>query len=392
MRERTTACAAWKYLKELGANTTSYSLLKAFPTPTLHDCDDATAYLQNHRVQRNALLSANPTDHLASIQHSMHLILEGLPSDEPAVYTLQCAFDVKSVFTIEDLEVLHKAVLRLPTSTPYAASASRGRTSRTPGVPSQRKRQPAGRPELTYNCQYCLADNHKEAFCVRKKRGDPGLFAGRAPRMQPRVQSTAPQANNVTAGPDPGLAAAISALQSVVERMEQLFTPVVNESSNYTASHANRERFQSMLQAMHTHAQSPVTQTHLPPALDTAASHTMVRSHDELECAKPTTVPVRMADRSTTPATASGTALLRTDSSTVRIPNALHVPTLARTLIAVSQLAARGSVLITGNKFWYTRKQDQPHPSLVIAQGVARNGVYEFTDQARQQRRYQPQD
>lgn len=393
MRERGNAREAWQYLRTLGATTTSYSILKAHPAPPLAECPDVDTFLHNHRMQRNALLAANPADHLARIQHSMHLVLDGLPAEEPAVYSLQVAFDAKAEdsFTIDDIEALYKSVQRLPTSPPYAASATRGRAGRHQPRTSRTKGQPPGREGLTYNCMYCRADNHHESDCGRKQRGDPGLFHNRNPRAN-RPAPT-PTANHTAVDTDPGMEAATEALNRVVSRLDQLFTTSVNESTQYTAFHALLRRARAkMAKFGNICISQPVERSKraktvkvdsirfLPPALDSAASHTMVRTKSELARARPVNIAVRMANNSTTRATAAGTALLTTGRVTVQLPNALHVPSLTRTLIAVCQLARLGTIMITGNRFWHTKTQPPPDRSQIIAEGSARNGVYEFTE------------
>lgn len=91
--------------------------------------------------------------------------------------------------------------------------------------------------------------------------------------------------------------------------MEQLFTPVVNDTSEYTALHTQRarERARKFFAAVIPKLK-PLLKP-LTPALDTAASHTMVQSAQELEKTQNTTVDVQMADRSATRAKAAGTAV-----------------------------------------------------------------------------------
>jgi hypothetical protein len=92
----------------------------------------------------------------------------------------------------------------------------------------------------------------------------------------------------------------------------------------------------------------------------------------------PTRVAIRLAKKATTTAVGTGTALISLGNSLLSIPGALHVPTLNRTLVAVSQLAKQGSLQFTGNRFWFTRSAPPPPFFDIIATGAATNRVYAF--------------
>jgi hypothetical protein len=101
----------------------------------------------------------------------------------------------------------------------------------------------------------------------------------------------------------------------------------------------------------------------------------MCRTLGEMSQYSPARVAIRLASTATITAVGTGTALLSLGNSLLSISGGLHVPTLNRTLVAVSQLAKQGSLQLTGNRFWFTRSSPPPPFYDIIATGAATNGM-----------------
>jgi hypothetical protein len=84
----------------------------------------------------------------------------------------------------------------------------------------------------------------------------------------------------------------------------------------------------------------------------------MCREENEMTTYRPAQVAIRLANQTTTKAIGAGTAHIPTGSTGIKVPNALHVPSMHRTLVAVSQLAKQGTLMFTGSQFWYTNRME----------------------------------
>jgi hypothetical protein len=104
----------------------------------------------------------------------------------------------------------------------------------------------------------------------------------------------------------------------------------------------------------------------------------MCREEKEMTIYRPAQIAIRLANQTTTNAIGAGTALIQTGSTFIKVTHALHVPSMRRTLVAVSQLAKQGTLMFTGSQFWYTNRMAPPTEAEVIANGETVNGAYLF--------------
>jgi hypothetical protein len=74
-----TSHQAWSFLQQVGLTTSTYDIIAANKTPTLHDSISTKAFLQANRNQRNAILNLSPEGPLATLWLSIQLMLAGLP-------------------------------------------------------------------------------------------------------------------------------------------------------------------------------------------------------------------------------------------------------------------------------------------------------------------------
>jgi hypothetical protein len=166
-----TSHQAWSFLQQVGLTTSTYDVIAAKKTPTLHASTSTNAFLQAHRNQRNAILNLSPDDLFATPLHSIQLILEGLPEHDSEVKLLQKEFSKTTTVTVQTIEELHTQVLALEYASASTASSRPRFKARRQGERSSRRifHQPPGNPKLKYSCQYCLADGHKEEVCFMKR-------------------------------------------------------------------------------------------------------------------------------------------------------------------------------------------------------------------------------
>jgi hypothetical protein len=93
---------------------------------------------------------------------------------------------------------------------------------------------------------------------------------------------------------------------------------------------------------------------------------------------RPAQVAIRLANQATTRAIGTGTALIQTGSTLIKVRHALLVPSVHRTLAVVNQLAKQGTLMFTGSQVWYANRMAPPTEAEVIAKGETVNGVYLF--------------
>jgi hypothetical protein len=158
-----------------------------------------------HRTQRNAILASNPQDHLGQPEHSIHLILQGLPEDDIEIKQLKKEYAKVKTQDLNCLENLHTDILNLNCASANFAQRHRhkdnfphkNRYNNDQGAKTGRRtyKQGPGNPSNKYNCQYCPVDSHNERDCNRKPQGLPGQFAPRAPPSAAAETTHAP-ANN----------------------------------------------------------------------------------------------------------------------------------------------------------------------------------------------------
>jgi hypothetical protein len=165
---------------------------------------------------------------------------------------LQKGFNKKKNVTVITIEELHTEVLAHECASASAAGAHPRFKARRQGERSALRifRQPPGNPKLKYNCQYCLADGHKEEVCFKKRNGTPWQFSR---HISPSTAAV------YVAPPVQDMSEISSAAKSIAMSLQNLRTLLswtgVN-SADYTAC-----------------------QVQVPPrpVLDSAASHTMCR-------------------------------------------------------------------------------------------------------------------
>jgi hypothetical protein len=323
--------------------------------PTLHDSILTKAFLQAHTSQRNDILNLRPDDPLATPGNSIHLILAGLPEHVSEFKLLKKEFNKKKKVTVITIEELHTEVPALECASASAAGAHPRFKGRRQGERSARRifHQPPGNPKLQYNCQYCLADGHKEEVCFKEKNGTYGKFSRRTSPSAGAVD-VAPPAQDMSQ-----ISSAAKSIATSIQNLRTLLSGTAVNSADYTAY-----------------------QVQVPPrpVLDSAASHSMCCEEKEMTTYRPAQVAIRLANQTTTKAIGAGTALIPTGSTLIKVPHALHVPSMHGTLVAVSQLAKQGTLMFTGSQFWYTNRMAPPTAGDVIARGETVNGVYLFEE------------
>jgi hypothetical protein len=126
-----TSHQARSFLQQVGITTSTYDVIAANKTPTLHDSTSTKAFLHTHRNQLNAFLNLSPDDPFATPQHSIHLILEGLPERDSDVKLLQKEFSKKTSVTVPSVEKLHTQVLPLECASASTAMEDNQRVTYT---------------------------------------------------------------------------------------------------------------------------------------------------------------------------------------------------------------------------------------------------------------------
>jgi hypothetical protein len=116
-----TSHQARSFLQQAGLTTSTYDIIAANKTPTLHDSTSTKAFLQARRNQRNAILNLSPDDPLATPRHSIQLILAGLPEHISEVKLLQKEFNKKQTVTVMTIEEQHTEALALECASASAA-------------------------------------------------------------------------------------------------------------------------------------------------------------------------------------------------------------------------------------------------------------------------------
>jgi hypothetical protein len=178
--------------------------------------------------------------------------------------------------------------------------------------------------------------------CFKKRNGTPGQFSRHTSPSTAAVD-VAPPAQDMSE-----ISSAAKSIDTSIQNLRTLLSGTDVKSADYTAC-----------------------QVQVPPrpVLDSAASHTMCREENEMTTDRPAQVAIRLENQTTTKAIGAGTALIPTGSTLIKVPHALHVPSMHGTLVAVSQLAKQGTLMFTGSQFWYTHRMAPPTAAEFIAKG-----------------------
>jgi hypothetical protein len=157
------------------------------------------------------------------------------------------------------------------------------------------------------NCQYCLADGHREDVCFKENNGTPGQFSLHTSPSAAAVD-VAPPAQDMSE-----ISSAEKSIAASIQNLRNLMSGTDVISTDYTACQVQV----------------------LPRSvLDSAASHTICREEKRMTTYGPAHLAIRLANQTTTKAIGAGTALIQTgsnfDQSTSCNARTKHAPNTRR--------------------------------------------------------------
>jgi Reverse transcriptase (RNA-dependent DNA polymerase) len=343
---------AFAYLQNLNGTLTISEVNRAHVVPPLSECESTCDYVEKHRARRSALQAISTSHFHTTVVAFIDALLAGLPTSDSDCRQLTRVFGRMTEPSESDVESLIQDILRLHSHDASASGASRPRPHRhLPNTKSTRKKynQPPGDLNRKYECQYCLADSHKELDCGRKKRGVPGQFPPREPSAVPSAAAA------TTTAPAADTSAAFEQFTAFAALARAFGLPAVKSDSQYTRS---------------------------PVILDSAASHHMSSDPTDFTNLRHERIPIKLATTDSTQAAGIGTMLLKAAKRPIHLASSLFVPKLRSTLISAARLADKYAILMQSGKFWLLPKQAEPDTRSALATGSAVNGVYRFDDLA----------